>query len=372
MKKRLSQKNDGLNLVVGAGFSGAVIAERMANSFGEKVVVIDKRSHIGGNAYDYKDRNGILIHKYGSHVFHTDSEKVWKYITRFSGFNTYMHRVFALLDGVETSVPLNLNSLHRLFPKTPANRLECKLLNYFEYNTFVTSAELKSLGDKDFDFLVNYMKRKNIQDSFFIGIDDRYYKDRFQGIPTEGYCGLIENMLKNHNIEVCLNTDYKYMIPQNFKRIFCTGSIDEFFNYKFGMLQYGSVRFELEEHNIEYYQSNGVVNYPNNYDFSRIHEYKHYQNEKLSKTVIAKEYSEEYVYGENERYYPVIDEENLKLYNRYLELAKDYPNLYFLGRLGDYKNYDMDMAVLRALELCEHLIGCEHSAHNLVDCIIND
>lgn len=376
MMKRQSDKKEGINLVVGAGFSGAVIAERIANVLDEKVVIIDKKSHIGGNSYDYKDRNGILIHKYGSHIFHTNNQRVWDYVCKFSDFNTYMHRVLALIDGIETTIPFNIDTMHKVFPESLAKRLEDKLLTTFDYNSRVPILEFTKYNDRDLTFLADYIYEKvflhytmkqwgkapdeidgtvTARVPVLISRDTRYFQDRYQGIPTKGYANLISNMLKNHNIEVCLNTDYKYMVAKDFKRIFYTGSIDEFFNYKLGMLQYRSVNFKLEEYNTEFYQKNSVVNYPNNYDFTRIHEYKYYQNEQTHKTVIAKEYSQNYVYGENDRYYPVINDDNLSIYNNYLECAKDYPELYFLGRLGDYKYYDMDKAILRALNLFDEL-----------------
>ena len=382
MRKLISDKNEGVNLVVGAGISGAVIAERIAEVLDEKVVIIDKKNHIGGNCYDYKDRNGILIHKYGSHIFHTQSEKVWRYVNRFSDFNTYMHRVVAVIDGIETTIPFNLDTLYKVFPESMAKRLEFKLLESFEYNSRVPILEFTKYNDKDLNFLADYIYEKvflhytmkqwgktpqeidgagTARVPVLISRDSRYFQDKYQGLPTRGYNHLIENMLKNHNIEVCLNTDYKYMVSKDFKRIFYTGSIDEFFNYKLGMLPYRSVRFKLEEYNTEYYQKNSVVNYPNNYDFTRIHEYKYFQNEQSQKTVIAKEYSQDYLYGENDRYYPIVNEDNLKIYNDYLECAKTYPKLYFLGRLGDYKYYDMDKAILRALDLFEELFMCNEN-----------
>lgn len=366
------------NLVVGAGISGAVLARCIAEKSGEKVLVIDSKSHIGGNCYDYKDENGISIHKYGSHIFHTNDVKVWNFITQFTGFNTYMHRVIALIDGIETTIPFNLNTLYDVFPKSMADRFEEKLLNNFEYNTKIPILELKNSKDTDLNFLANYIYEKvfinytikqwgltpdkidsavTARVPVLISRDNRYFQDRFQGIPLCGYTNMIENMLRHSKIEVLLNTSFRELKDLSFKRIFYTGSIDEYFDYKLGVLSYRSVSFELEEFDREYYQNNSVVNYPNNYDFTRIHEYKYYLNETIKKTVIAKEYSTDFKLGVNERYYPILTPENLELYENYKNLSKNFDNLYFLGRLGDYKYYDMDKAVARVIDCFEKVFN---------------
>lgn len=363
------------NLVVGCGFSGATIARKLAEDLGEKVVIIDAKSHIAGNAYDYRDTNGIMIHKYGSHIFHTNMEDVWHFLNRFGAFNTYMHKVVALIDGIETSIPFNLRTLYDVFPHSLATRLEEKLLNRFKYNEKVAILEFQKQDDADLKFLADYVYEKvflhytakqwgrnpNEVDSavtarvpVYISCDGRYFQDKYQGIPLNGYTKLVEAMISHPNIEIHLNTTYE-KVSEKYGRVFYTGSIDEFFDYKFGELPYRSVKFEFEEHNREYYQRNAVVNYPCNYDFTRIHEYKHYLNDVSAKTVIAKEYSEAFERGKNERYYPIPDEANGFLYNQYLKEAQRSPELYFLGRLGDYKYYDMDKAVNRALELFEQI-----------------
>lgn len=363
------------NLVVGAGFSGAVIAYLIATELNEKVVVIDKKEHLAGNCYDYRDRNGIMIHKYGSHIFHTSNEKVWNFVRKFGDFNQYMHKVIAIIDGNETTIPFNFNTLYDVFPKTLAKRLEEKLLAKFEFNKKVPILEFQKQDDADLKFLANYVYEKvflhyttkqwgvspkdvdgavTARVPVYLSKDNRYFQDKYQGIPLEGYTKLVENMLKHPNIEVQLNTDYKD-VKGEYKRVFYTGAIDEYFNYELGQLPYRSVNFKMEEYDREYYQSNSVVNYPCNYDFTRIHEYKHYLNDKSDRTVIAKEYSEFFELGKNERYYPIPKDENTALYNKYLEKAKTLKNTYFLGRLGDYKYYDMDKAILRGIELFEEV-----------------
>lgn len=364
------------NLIVGAGISGAVLARKIAENIGEKVLVIDSKNHIGGNCYDYKDKNDITIHKYGSHIFHTNNEKVWKFFNRFADFNTYMHRVFVVIDGIETTIPFNLNTLYDVFPKSMAQTFEQKLIQKFDYNQRVPILELKQLNDKELNFLADYIYKKvflnytikqwglspdGIDGSVtarvpvLISKDNRYFQDKFQGIPLQGYTKLIENILKHNNIEVKLGVNFKEFKDYQFKRIFYTGSIDEFFDYKLGILPYRSVSFKLHEFERPFYQKNSVINYPDNYDFTRVHEYKYYLSECSKNTVIAKEYSSNFILGENERYYPILTPENIELYEKYKYLSRDYKNLYFLGRLGDYKYYDMDKAAERALECFENI-----------------
>ena len=371
-----------LNLVVGAGFSGAVIANLIAEKLNQKVLVIDKKDHIAGNCYDYRDNNGIMIHKYGSHIFHTQSEKVWNFISQFGDFNQYMHKVYAVIDGIETTIPFNFNTLYNVFPKTLAKRLEKKLLERFEYNKKIPILEFLKQDDADLKFLADYVYEKvflhytakqwgvspddvdgavTARVPVYLSKDDRYFQDKYQGIPLNGYTKLVEKMLNHPNVEVCLNTDFREFKNEadkkgkEFAKVFYTGAIDEYFDYEFGALPYRSVNFKFEEHNREFYQQNSVVNYPCNYDFTRIHEYKYYLNDKSDKTVIAKEYSEFFEIGKNERYYPIPKGENTALYEKYLSKAKELKNLYFLGRLGDYKYYDMDKAILRALELFDEV-----------------
>lgn len=364
------------NLVVGAGISGAVIAHNIAQNLDEKVLIIDKKKHIAGNCFDSKDKNNITIHKYGSHIFHTNSAKVWKYLKRFTDFNTYLHRVYAVIDGIETTIPFNFNTLYDVFPRSMAEKYEEKLLENFEYNTKVPILEFQKYNDKDLNFLANYIYNKiflnytikqwgndpeKIDSSVtarvpvLISKDNRYFQDRFQGIPLNGYTKMIENIIKHPNIEVKTSTDYKDVKNLPFKRVFYTGSIDEFFDYKLGMLPYRSVSFKFEEFNTPHYQRNSVVNYPDNYDFTRIHEYKYYLNENSGKTVIAKEYSSDFKPGINERYYPIVNTKTIDLYNEYKYLARNLDNVYFLGRLGDYKYYDMDKAAARAIECFEEV-----------------
>lgn len=363
------------NLVIGAGFSGAVIARLLAENLDEKVLVIDKKEHIAGNCYDYVDTNGIMIHKYGSHIFHTNNKKVWDFITRFSDFNSYAHKVLGIIDEIETHIPFNINTLYDVFPNKKAKRLEKKLVSLYGYEVKIPILEFLKQDDEELKELANYVYEKiflhyttkqwggapSSVDSavtarvpVYISKDNRYFQDKYQGIPIKGYTELVKNILSHKNIQIKLNTDFKE-INQNFDRIFYTGAIDEFFNYELGQLPYRSVKFQFEEYNKEFYQNNSVVNYPCSEDYTRIHEYKYYLNDKSDKTVIAKEFSEAFELEKNERYYPIPNEKNIELYNKYLEKSKELKNTYFLGRLGDYKYYDMDKAIARAIDLFESL-----------------
>lgn len=366
------------NIIIGAGFSGSTLARLLADN-NENVLIVDKKNHIGGNSYDYKDENGIMIHKYGSHIFHTNNEDVWSFLRRFCDFNKYMHKVIAIIDGIETTIPFNFNSLYDVFPETMAKNLEIKLLDKFEYNKKIPILEFQKENDKDLIFLANYIYEKiflnytnkqwgvnpNKIDGIvtarvpvFLSKDNRYFQDKYQGIPLNGYTKLIQNMLNHKSIKIKLNTNYKNLDLSKFDRIFVTSSIDEYFDYKYGMLPYRSVNFKFETYEKEFYQSNAVINYPNNYDFTRIHEFKYYLDNKSNKTVIAKEYSEAFEPEKNERYYPIPNNDNIELYNKYLAEAKNLKNTFFLGRLGDYKYYNMDEAISRAIELFKEIILC--------------
>ena len=313
-----------------------------------------------------------MIHRYGSHIFHTSSEEVWRWMRRFTGFNTYMHKVIALIDGIETSIPFNLRTLPDVFPPGLAARLEEKLLNRFEYNRCMPISEFLKQDDDDLRFLAHYVYEKVFRHytakqwgvepgadgmsavtarvPVRISCDDRYFQDKYQGIPLDGYTETIRRMLDHPNIEVRLSTPFRE-VGVEYDRLFYTGSIDEYFDYRFGVLPYRSVSFEYEEYDRPFYQSNAVVNYPCNYDFTRIHEYKYYLNDSSDKTVIAKEYSNEFMPGQNERFYPVPHVEATELYKRYKQEAAKLSNIYFLGRLGSYRYLDMDQAIGAALEL---------------------
>lgn len=360
------------------------VAERLMNvyiaeDFGEEVLVIDAKNHIGGNSYDYYDKNNICIHKYGTHIFHTNLEHVWKYLSRFTRWHPYMHEVKGKIDGQEVPIPFNLNSIRKVFPKSIADKLEDKLIEKFGFNVKVPILELRKANDKDLEFLAEYvyqkvflgytlkqwgMKPEDLDPAVtgrvpvYVSKDNRYFQDKYQGIPMKGYSALIAEMLDHPKIKVLLNTDYASLEnKESFERVFYSGPIDEYFGYELGELPYRSLRFDFVEYEREHFQSNSVINYPENHDFTRIGEYKYFLNDKSENTVVSFEYPEAFERGRNDRYYPIVRDENQNLYNRYLEKAKELKNVYFLGRLGDYKYYDMDKAVNRALALFDEVFA---------------
>ena len=366
------------NLVVGCGFSGATIARQIADCWDEDVLIIDKKKHIAGNSYDFFDENGICIHQYGTHIFHTNLENVWHFLNRFTKWHPYFHHVLAKIDGMEVPIPFNLNSIAMLFPSSLACRLETKLINRFGLNVKVPILDLRKEGDNDLEFLAQYvydkvflnytlkqwgLKPEELDPSvtarvpIYISRDNRYFQDKYQGIPEFGFTQLIKNMLDHPRIHILLEKDYRDVKKEiDAERLFFTGCIDEFYDYQFGELPYRSIRLDFRTYSYPYFQSNSVINYPNNFDFTRIGEYKYFLNNQSDKTVVSFEYPQSYIRGENEPYYPIVKEENQNLYERYLTKAKESDKLvYFLGRLGDYKYYDMDKAVNRALQLFNNI-----------------
>jgi len=369
-------------VIIGAGMAGATLAEKFASS-GKKVLVIERRQHIAGNCYDELDANGILIHKYGPHLFHTDDAQIWEYLSRFTEWNIYFHRVKAVIDGKAVPLPFNFNTLHEVFPKSLADKLEAALLKNFEYGKKVPILELKQSADSDLQFLADFVYEKiflhytekqwglspdkisgavTARVPIFVGRDDRYFNDRFQALPKFGYAKLVRNMLAHKNIKLLLNTDFHevmalrdekiYLFRKQFKgRLIYTGQLDELFNKKFGELPYRSLDMKFETIDAENFQSAPVVNYPNNYDFTRITEFKKIHPAQSPRTTILKEYPQAYVAGENEPYYPIFTDAARAAYEKYsAELAR-FKNITAVGRLAEYRYYDIDDIVKRALEV---------------------
>ena len=366
------------NLVVGAGFSGAVIANLLATILNEKILVIDRKSHIAGNIYDYKDNNtNITVHKYGPHIFHTNNKKVWDYLSKYTKWHYFFLKPDVVIEGKVVSNPFTLTTIHQIFSENLANKFEEKLISKYGYGVKIPILKLKETDDKDLKFLAKYvyenvfekytmkqwgLKPEEIDETvtarvpIYISYDNRYFQDKYQGIPLNGYTKMIENILNHPNIEVRLNTDYK-TITEKFDRVFYSGAIDEYFDYKFGELPYRSLNFDIQTINREYYQKSVVTNYPNNYDFTRITEHKYFLDEKSDKTIISVEYPEKFELGKNERYYPISNSKNQDLYEKYKKEAEKTPGLYFIGRLGDYKYYNMDLAVEKIFEFFEKEIN---------------
>lgn len=373
------------NLVVGCGISGATIAAKLARDFKEEVMVIEKRNCIGGNCFDYHIEN-ILIHKYGPHIFHTNNEKVWKFISEFTDWHIYMHEVMAVVEGKKVNIPFNLDSIYEVFPPVLAERIINEAIAKLGYGCKVPILELFNCENSDLNLLANYIyqhvflhytskqwgkKPEEVDGAVTarvplnISRDRRYFQDKYQGIPKDGYTKLIENMLNNPKIKVFLNTDFKDIKREiEFERLFYTGPIDEFFEYEFGGLPYRSIAFKLERIDKPYYQEKAVINYPNNYDFTRITEFKHFQDTTSEFTYIMKEFPQQYIPGVNEPYYAITSSESACIYQQYLNKVRSMKNIWFLGRLGDYRYYDMDDAVERALTLVETLYSVKENSND--------
>jgi len=377
-------------LLVGSGLSGAVIAERIANVLNQKVLIIEKRNHIGGNCYDYKDGNNIIVHKYGPHLFHTDYKDVFDYLSNFTNWRTYHHKVLAFVDGKKIPVPFNLNSLFEVFSWDLAKKLEQKLVAKYDLGSKVPVLELLKEEDEDLRFLADYVYDKIFKNytakqwglrpeeidptvtarvPVYVGREDGYFTDKYQAVPSEGYTKIFDKMLNHSNITVNLNTDFRNFIKvdleskrvhfmgQEFKgKLIFTGMIDELFNFKYGYLPYRSLDLQFETIDQEYYQEAPVVNYPNDYDFTRITEFKHIHPVASERTTILKEYPKDYQLGKDIPYYPFFTKDARAIYNRYKEEAKKFDNLILVGRLAEYQYYDMDDVIKRALEVFEERI----------------
>ena len=363
-------------LIVGAGFAGAVLAERLATGLGKRVLMVDKRSHIGGNAYDEVNADGVLVHPYGPHIFHTASQKVFDYLSQFTEWRPYEHKVLASVDGKMVPIPINLDTINRLYDlDLDAAGMERFLAERAETRDEIRSSEdivVSKVGRELYEkFFRNYTRKQwgvdpSELDSSVAGRipvrldrDDRYFSDAFQAMPLEGYTRMFERMLANPKITVMLNTDYREILGEyRFGKMVYTGPIDEFFDFRFGRLPYRSLRFKHETHAQEQYQPVGVVNYPNEHAYTRITEFKHLTGQQHSKTSIVYEYPT----AEGDPYYPVPRPENARLYELYRELAESTPDVYFCGRLANYKYFNMDQVVAQALHLYRNMIEDEAAA----------
>jgi UDP-galactopyranose mutase len=350
-------------LVVGAGFAGSVVAERMAAS-GKQVVVIDRRSHIAGNAFDEYDPDGVLIHRYGPHIFHTNAERVFEYLSRFTEWRPYEHRVLALVENKLLPIPINRTTINSLYG---LNLDEARVQEFFEKvrvprDAIRTSEDvvLSSVGhDLCEKFFRGYTRKQwgldlsELSASVAARIptrtndDARYFTDRFQAMPSDGYTKMFERMLDHANIRLELATDYQAVRSRiKADKLFYSGPIDEYFDLRHGRLPYRSLRFEHEHLvGVERFQPVGTVNYPNGQCFTRITEFKHITGQQHSGTSIVREYPK----AEGEPYYPVPRAENQQLYKKYEALAEAERNVVFVGRLAQYRYYNMDQVVAAAL-----------------------
>jgi UDP-galactopyranose mutase len=362
-------------LIVGAGYAGSVLAERLARAAGKKVLIIDKRPHIAGNAYDHYNDHGILVHKYGPHIFHTNSREVFEYLSQFTKWRSYEHRVLASVDGQLVPIPINLDTVNKLYGLN---------LTSFQVEEFFKSvAEPKDVIRTSEDVIVSKVGRE-LYEKFFRNYtrkqwdldpseldqsvtarvptrtnrDDRYFSDTYQAMPLYGFTRMFENMLDHENINVMLKADYRDVIGYiPCKEVIYTGPVDEYFDYRYGKLPYRSLEFRHETHNAAIYQPAPVVNYPNEHLYTRITEFKYLTGQEHAKTSIVYEYPR----ADGDPYYPIPRPENAELYKKYQLLAQTTAGVHFVGRLATYKYYNMDQVVAQALTVFAKLTGAKAS-----------
>jgi len=358
-------------LIVGAGYAGSVLAERLAAGSGKKVLICDRRQHIGGNAYDHHDKAGILIHKYGPHIFHTNSREVFEYLSRFTEWRQYQHRVLASVDGQLLPIPINLDTINRLYGLNLTSfQVEEFFASVAEKREWVRTSEdvvVNRVGRELYEkFFRNYTRKQwgldpsELDASVTARVpvrtnrDDRYFTDTYQAMPLHGYTRMFERILDHPNIKILLNTDYREIeriIP--YKEMIYTGPIDEYFEFRFGKLPYRSLEFRHETIDKPVYQSAPVVNYPNEYLYTRVTEFKYLTGQEHPKTSIVYEFPR----AEGDPYYPVPRPENAELYAKYKALADKTPGVHFVGRLATYKYYNMDQVTAQALTLYAKITG---------------
>jgi len=358
-------------LVVGAGFAGSVVAAQMARNFGKKVLLIDRREHIGGNAYDHFNQDGILIHRYGPHIFHTNSRDVFDYLSQFTQWRRYEHRVRASVDGKLVPIPINVDTVNSIYSlNLTADDMEQYLESVSEKPSAIRTSEdvvVSRVGRDLYEKMFRGYTQKQwgldpsqLDASVTARIpvrtnhDDRYFTDTYQAMPLHGYTRMFENMLDHPNIRIDLGVDYHDVMRSiRSKEIVYTGPVDEFFDFRFGKLPYRSLRFQHETLDIAQLQPVAVVNYPDQRPYTRVTEFKHLSGQQHAKTSIVYEFP----CDGGDPYYPVPRVENATLYKQYEALAQSTPGVHFVGRLATYKYYNMDQVVAQALTLCAKLSG---------------
>lgn len=375
-------------LIIGSGCAGSVVARVLAEK-GQKVKIIEKRDHIGGNCYDEYDEHGVLVHKYGPHIFHTNDKEVYDFLSQYTKWYDYSHEVVGNVYGKIIPIPFNLNTLHIVFGKERGSQLEQKLIDCYGENARVPILELQknpSQGIKEVAqyvyeniFLKYTMKQWNQKPEevdqsvtarvpVLISYDNRYFQDTYQGMPLDGYTKMFERMLDHENIEVEVGKDAKDVLGFDFENhkiyyegqewkgpIIFTGAIDELFDNRLGQLPYRSLRFDFEHYEQDDYQGHGVVNYTVSEDYTRITEFKYLTGQQIQGTTIIKEYPEVYKDNQQVPYYAILNPENIAMHQKYVELVKPFSNFYLLGRLAQYKYYNIDGIVAEALKLTKQL-----------------
>src|SRR5687767_8384912 len=350
-------------LIVGAGFAGSVLAERLANGSGKSVLICDKRSHIGGNAYDHYNDDGILVHKYGPHIFHTNSQDVFEYLSKFTEWREYQHRVLAYVDGMLVPIPINLDTINKLYGLSLSSQ---DVKDFFEkvreHREPVKTSEdvvMNAVGRELYEkFFRGYTRKQwgldpsELDASVTARVptrtnrDSRYFTDHYQAMPRHGFTRMFENMLASPRIKIMLNCDYREIADDiEYAEMIYTGPVDAYFNYQHGKLPYRSLEFKHETHDTEVYQEAPVVNYPQNQPYTRITEFKYLTGQSHQKTSIVYEYPR----AEGDPYYPIPRPENAEIYAKYKALADAEEGVHFVGRLATYKYYNMDQIVAQAL-----------------------
>jgi len=361
-------RNESLSVVVGAGLAGSTAARIMAES-GMKVVVIEKLSHVAGHCHDMKNEEGITVHTYGPHIFHTKDREVWQFVNRFTDFNYYQHRVLSYADGRMIPFPINRDTIADVFGLSlSTNDVRSFLSEEVSRSQFnnppknFRDAVVSQVGERLYElFFKNYTIKQWERDPELLSPevarripvrenrDSRYFTDKYQGIPSEGFTRMIERMLDHQNIEVQLNTDYYDIMKElNASMTVYTGPLDAYFDYEYGELEYRSLELELRTFDQEFYQTVATVNYPNDYDWTRITEFKHFLGERSKKTTVCFEYPK----SEGEPYYIVMSDDNLEKRKKYMERVSELEatgNVLFIGRLAEYKYYNMDQVIAESL-----------------------
>jgi len=358
-------------LIVGAGFAGSVLAERLATQLDARVLVVEKRNHVGGNAFDHYDDAGVLVHRYGPHIFHCNSAEIFEYLSQFTAWRPYQHRVLASVEGQLVPIPINLDTVNRLYGLSLTSfEMASWLEGVAEHRERILTSEdavVSKIGRDLYEkFFRGYTRKQWGLDPSELDAqvaariptrtnrDDRYFSDTYQAMPLNGYSRMFERMLAHPNISIMLSTDYheiKNAIP--FRELIYTGPIDAYFDYRFGSLPYRSLAFEFETHDRPIHQSVGTVNYPNEYAFTRITEFKHLTGQEHPRTTIVYEYPR----ADGDPYYPVPRPENQARYKQYQALAADLGGVHFVGRLATYRYYNMDQVIAQALTLFKRLVS---------------
>jgi UDP-galactopyranose mutase len=363
------------NVVVGGGLTGLTIAERLASA-GESVLVIEKRDHIGGNCHDFFDADNCYVQKYGPHLFHTSHKDVWQYLSQFTDWHPYEHRVFGHIKGQIIPIPFNLDSIDLSFEAEKAVIFKKKLEENHGHGSRISifdllnskDEHLKELGEYIFQYVfINYTIKqwdihpddldRSVLNRVPVAITrtNKYFSDTYEAMPKQGFSAIFKKMIANPNIKVMLNKDYKDVISStSYDRLFYTGPLDYFFDYKFGKLKYRNIDYAFEKHDSPYHEHADVtvLNFPNDNNYTRISEFNKFLGIKTKKTVIVKEYPS---WTKGTMAYPVQNTDNQKLVTKYMEEAKKLKNVVFAGRLAECKYYNMDQAVKRALDICSEL-----------------